>query len=1819
MLKSILTNKNLMIMEFLVIHISTLQRIQGLLFRWRMELDHYTIKFLNFVLSFQILRTIDTLSCDLRANDFLDCGNEVTSDVASSEQLMASCIILASICAATDYIVQVGFLTGLTILHIFAYLGGGKFFYKDTFGLVVTVLKSLVMFLEGESPFVATACLPSINQLHTELCMNVKCLFFEGAQSIDVVACLLLEEIKNSWLHGIKRVDLSDSRFMSDNYNAGQWYNQDSVQCAINKNCDVSCSKKCLIFATQPDDLKNVNFCRLHDSWHWADMKFVHQLLNILDSFVEKNFAICIIVLLGQLWRTGVDVGGYEDQGVENLRCYLFAYLCHTSRLKADLSLQIAAVTALFDLLPLDLKPFFILTSILQHILNLKWFSGLDNDQQKLLSGILKQTNWQKKYSKVQESRNALRQAVKVLEHKINEIEARNNKACGTKTKTEENLGEFITARVPLESEISSFKSQIDTPVTQQGCGGDENENRNLQGLLTDREKEISTFKELLEAEKGRADSERKKAAEACKLLEDEKNKAAEKEKEFDRLKELLEGEKRRADSESKKAAEAFKLVGEGKNKAAKKEIGRLKELLDMEKRRADSESNKAAEACKLVEEKNKVAEKEINRLKELLEVEKRRADTESKKAAEASKLLGEEKNKAAEKEKEISRLKGPLEMEKRRAAAERKKAAEACKLLEEEKNKVAEKGEIARIEAEKAEKYMIQIGQLEKQVSEAKVKLASEISKFKESTKKFEAEKHKILVEKRNAESGMAEVNERLEVEKQKVNEEKRRADMEMVKLEEQKVLAENNWNKFMKEKCLADQMSQQLEEDKRTIEDLKRKIDELSSLIKPGEMATDGNVKAESTEVKLLKNKLKLEKLRAKHTRQKYKLEASRYSILQHELGRLKIDFIQFLHRLDILDASFSPVVGRMHDKTKFKNILGMQNSNVMRQICNLNLSEMRSLLDNEVLEPCSTTMNACDPLRKNMQHTPLLAPGGNYSESITGIGSKLEPLDRGSNRIKLQSSAVNSSTQSFSDGQLMGSQDATTCPVTASAKLTQEIINTKQSICNPSDRSVNVDHRKRKKMHDTVEYIANLSSEKLSDLHGLLYRKVGKCLEGGKETPCNLNDVKEESKRAHKKRKKSRREKGDMISSINRNEKKGTEEAYTEDYDANVCRHTSCPAANALETTQVCEERVFDAANNFDSIISFDTVTDGNYMKLLELENAASEECYRHAMDFPLSPFLPEIEFPETFEVDNLMNPSPEEALQEDILSSRKDLFTSPYIDVINVEINSNKQKIDDSGVSCNSHMHTTENSRTAFLVGDEIGSLHNQLPEFCVVFSNIEDNSIISRILIATKNCIARSNLANQTGWAVSNILTALKVEENLSQKEKVSVLLTLLLFNFAMTVTKTFGKLCDGKLFHCLKSYSEHICTVMSEAETKILFVENYPLHDLLGLIEDFLIEGKVIVNNRIDAETLSCDLRAKDFLDSVNEVSSDIASSEQLVAASIILASICAAADYVGFIFEASCHIVRLCKWDSLMVLTILHIFAYLGGEKFFNKDAFGLMVTVLKSLIMFLEGGSPFVATACLPSINQLHTELCMNVKCPFLEGAQSIDVVACLLLKEIKNNWLQGIKQVDLSDSRFMSDNYNAGQWYNQDAVQCAINENCDVPCSKKCLNSATQPDALKNVNFWGLNDVLSLVELVANKMSWHWVDMILVPQLLNILDSCVEENFAICIIVLLGQLGRIGVDVGGYEDKGVGNLRCYLFAYLSCTSSVKADLSLQIATATALFGLLPLDFETFFHTNINLPAYSKSVSENAETLRKWFFGLDKDQQKLLSVKRV
>ena len=83
-------------------------------------------------------------------------------------------------------------------------------------------------------------------------------------------------------------------------------------------------------------------------------------------------------------------------------------------------------------------------------------------------------------------------------------------------------------------------------------------------------------------------------------------------------------------------------------------------------------------------------------------------------------------------------------------------------------------------------------------------------------------------------------------------------------------------------------------------------------------------------------------------------------------------------------------------------------------------------------------------------------------------------------------------------------------------------------------------------------------------------------------------------------------------------------------------------------------------------------------------------------------------------------------------------------------------------------------------------------------------------------------------------------------------------------------------------------------------------------------------------------------------------------------------------------------------------------------------------------------------------------------------------------------------------------------------------------------------------------------------------------------------------------------------GYEDKGVEQLRCDLSTFFRRGISMKAGLPIQIATVTALLGLLSIDFETLIQTKEKLLAIT-SDSVLVDLIREWFSSLSRKQQDL------
>ncbi|KAI3962559.1 hypothetical protein MKW92_014448 [Papaver armeniacum] len=241
----------------------------------------------------------------------------------------------------------------------------------------------------------------------------------------------------------------------------------------------------------------------------------------------------------------------------------------------------------------------------------------------------------------------------------------------GKEARVKESVG------LELQNEIMQLKSKI-TYLQETAYAREEL----LQTQISQGEAENKCLKELLEKEKKRGDAENKKA-------EVEKRKAAEALK-------LLIAELNKAEAEEKKAAEALKqskLDGEKQlvdkdliqkqvsDKVA--EINRLKELLAKEKKRGDSEKKKAEAEKK----------KALESLK-LLEAEKSKLDGEKK-------MVDIERNRAEELETSLEALKSEANEAKIKLGIERSKYEEAQKKLEAEKNKANR--EMKRADSEKA------------------------------------------------------------------------------------------------------------------------------------------------------------------------------------------------------------------------------------------------------------------------------------------------------------------------------------------------------------------------------------------------------------------------------------------------------------------------------------------------------------------------------------------------------------------------------------------------------------------------------------------------------------------------------------------------------------------------------------------------------------------------------------------------------------------------------------------------------------------------------------------------------------------------------------------------------------------------------------------------------------------------------------------------------------------------------------------------------------------------------------------------------------
>ncbi|KAI5606103.1 hypothetical protein BDE02_01G398300 [Populus trichocarpa] len=814
----------------------------------------------------------------------------------------------------------------------------------------------------------------------------------------------------------------------------------------------------------------------------------------------------------------------------------------------------------------------------------------------------------------------------------------------------------------------------------------------------------------------------------------------------------------------------------------------------------------------------------------------------------------------------------------------------------------------------------------------------------------------------------------------------------------------------------------------------------------------------------------------------------------------------------------------------------------------------------------------------------------------------------------------------------------------------------------------------HSKKRRILDAVESVELLCSEgkklhlqmeeKLSALHGMFNKQIKKSHEDAIVEPNMPGGSYAKHERTRKTRKVSYEENVIIhrLSGINQLEKtKKIGKEVLE--DANACGYTSNPANHIMGASKACWEGLSDSFESSPGdMVSFEEVANGDFMKLLDLDNSADEECYRRAMEMPMSPTLPEIGSSGAEISAN--KPLLVESFLGRLPNGKESLVPSFRSDAIDVEISSNQLKDRSFGTSRADLLHENEGPADSFdILGNrsgtcntmdsgkvsdgwtrdpgsdldtemlnipssryeglkfpiegELGSIHDNIPKYCVMFSDINDTISMSRVFFATQTCLARCSLDIQADCMVRKILRALKMEGKILPKEKACTFFTLLLLNFSASNWGKFRSFSDPDFLLGLDSFARDINAVVSDVEARNLFAEVCCLDELLGLIEEFLLDGKLMVYADLSSEPLSgCDSMIDILLDGVNiKFVSNSASSNLLVAGSIILASICAAIDHIGFLCQASYSLLRMHRCDTVSALTILHIFAYLAGEKFLSPRKHSLTMTVLKSVIMFLEGGDSSVASAASSLTMCKGGMFHPCAKCPFSTDVVSIDIVTSMLLEKLQNCAVSGImhhlmESPSLSNSNVLCCKDIAKQSLSHEVITSVLDLNCDASCSlNKCVIPA-QSNSIMNGILCDLSDLLSLVELLAFNMSWEWTCGKIITELLEMLERTKLDSFAVAVVTLLGQLGRLGVAACGYEDKGVENLRYKLSGFLSWDATIQMALPVQIALATSLLALLSLEFEKVIQSNCNLPAIAcQSVS--IDHIRSWFYSLTKERQ--------
>jgi hypothetical protein len=1114
------------------------------------------------------------------------------------------------------------------------------------------------------------------------------------------------------------------------------------------------------------------------------------------------------------------------------------------------------------------------------------------------------------------------------------------------------------------------------------------------------------------------------------------------------------------------------------------KEISRLKFEIVSLQQKLERNLKEKSEETKLLQDQASGREKEINELRDLLKKETLRADSSEEEREHAFKELNKAKAlivKDEEIEQDIPEVKREISLVKNLLASERQKTESERKKAESEKKK--------------ADKYLSELEVLRNSAHKTSSDLLTLTSNLETVKKQLELEKQKTLKEKKRADMESAkardqmklaeDVSKKFEIVRARNEELKKEMESQTAssqvkfaenseKLEEKIRLLEMNKKTAMDWKSRTDDLTQQLQEAQLVAEGLKKQVHELSlsqKSIKTHSISPQKVRDLEKAEMRLLKKKMKFERNCAKHSQTVAKFEKFRREFQCEELGRLKLEFGSLTNRMNLLDEYFS---------TDVEGTAGLGKATGCRKLLTLNSQKNRNGEKHSDARCKLVASSGYQEQACKLSAHLISKSGRGVSESVSGTISQLESPTGGSR--KLPSSGVISSATSFSDGQLLASQGREQFSVTTSAEIAKDKPNiqpTKSSmlqkisdtskngnLCLVAEnylqrcqRDIHENSRKRKRMLEAVVSHKHLASgdkkknlpigEKMGTLQSMIVgtgsrpsEKEETLVPPDRQGGSSAIDI-----TVSKKRRVSCKKKIIVQNSLEFNQSGKT--------PGNIAGKTTCLSTATGHDVKTLFSEDFAATD---------------YMKLLELDNLEEENYYQMARESLLSPDLPQVDFLGC----EIMNEDKNPARAIDLAAS-------------------NSMYLRETILSSESPSLNTQNISVTVEMPPMLKPLHGHLLKHFIVFSNIEDQNSIIIIIHATNNCLQRCPSVTKEQWAVPAILSSLKMEENLLAQERACVFLSLLLHNFSMVHTTKTGNTLNVDSFSCLDSFSKHIRGVMADTEAGVMlsgFSE-----ELLCLLQD-LLSGQRVLFSVKSSETCESDLSIPVTLNGENvALVNKIALTDQLVAGSAILAAICTALDRIGYICEASFEILHKYSHEKTSVLlTILHVFAYIAGEKMVLSSEHGISIAVLKYIVMFLENKH----FGTVEGSSRLHPG---KNKCPFSDRSSSLEAMASKLMEILQefteSNTLHKSLTGSLGSSHLEKTEFRPAH----KDFQCVLTRDQSI----------------------NLCDILSLVELIACYTAWDWTSANIVAPLLKMLGMPLPMNLSVAIVSLLGQLSR------------------------------------------------------------------------------------------------